>query len=117
VQRIRFASALVLIFNVCGVSAWGADAPGQAPCPKVGYITDRLVPNAQVAEAIYRAVAIGQYRGIFRQYPIVTVEDAKDHWNVWQTSEKPDLGTFGGGQLSMSIDKCSGAISQAHYNR
>jgi hypothetical protein len=83
------------------------------------------VSTKDAAKAIY--LAVGQAQGIprFKDYPIILVEDGGDHWSVWQESGKPPpklkagqvIVQAGGGQLSMDIDKCTGAISNAVRNR
>jgi len=60
-----------------------------------------------------------------KPYPIVLARDAGDHWEVTQTAKAPSTTyasgtmttTFDGGQLSMNIDKCSGAVSKAYFSR
>lgn len=101
-----------------------ADA-GSVACRNSGYISSQLVPNAHVAESIYRAVARNLYPRVFQKYPIVVVTDEGDHWSIYQTNDAPPpkappgtvIVTAGGGQLDMDIDKCTGAISHAVFNR
>lgn len=104
-------------------AAAGSDLPSQ--CSAGGYIADRMVPTKEVAESIYRAVGQALSPWNFKRYPIVVIEDHGDHWEVSQTDGKPaqtvrgDTITEarGGGQLDMNIDKCTGAISHAAFNR
>ena len=90
-------------------------------CPNDGYISDRLVPTADIAKEIYIAVVRGLSPGLLKRFPIVTAEDEGDHWAMSQTDNAPVpkpspntvIVTAGGGQLNMDIDKCTGAISHA----
>jgi hypothetical protein len=116
---------IIFAFFVVGAVSGIAHADDMVPCPNGRYIPDRMVPNKQVAEAIYRAVGQNLVPANFNEYPIVVVEDAGDHWSVSQTSgkpvPKPIPGTVvvsaGGGQLNMDIDKCTAAISHAALNK
>jgi hypothetical protein len=115
-------AVLALSFFTC---AHAAEEDRQPMCPNDGYIPDRLVPNAHVAEAIYRAVAEVIVPWNFKKYPTVTVNDGDDHWEVSQTNNDPPpkpvpntvIVTTGGGQLYMDINKCTGAISHAALAR
>ncbi|MBI3677366.1 MAG: hypothetical protein HY243_12205 [Proteobacteria bacterium] len=83
------------------------------------------MPNKQVAEAIYRAIGHAFAPEKFEEYPLVIVEDEGDHWSVGQVSGQPPphpspgtvIVSAGGGQLVMDINKCTGAISNAGFNR
>jgi len=105
--------------------AAGAKAEDTPRCRSDGYISDRLVPTPEVAKAIYKAVALGLSPSVFKEYPIIVVEDEGDHWVVSQTNNEPPpvakpnevIVTTGGGQLGMYIDKCSGAVSHAAFAR
>jgi hypothetical protein len=99
-----------------------SDAPqaGQDCARYSGFIAGPFVPTADVAKAIYAVVADGISPSILQRYPIIVVEDENDHWSVSQRelgSDRPGMVRFGGGQLYMNIDKCTGAISKAAYNR
>jgi hypothetical protein len=95
-----------------------------------------FAPNKDVAEAIFRAYAAAVWPDLLKKYPIVTVEDAGGHWTVTQSRTEKihpieqehvtvvgrDGRTYGvtankidadGGQLSLEIDKCTAAISNA----
>ena len=101
------------------------------PAPKTvcskqpGFIGGPFVPTARAARRIYLAVVQEIAPDKLKQYPNVTVEDAGDHWYVSQTRHHRPVRLpsntvsvdAGGGQLYMQIDKCSGAISGAAYNR
>ncbi|HKQ45162.1 MAG TPA: hypothetical protein VJS47_07195 [Rhizomicrobium sp.] len=96
-----------------------------APCPGRGLGSQYVVPNAQVAETIYRAIASALVPSNLKKFPIIVAEDQGDHWKVSQTDNAPPpkpepntvIVTAGGGQLYMTIDKCSGAVSDAALNR
>lgn len=98
--------------------------PNSAPGP--------YVPDRKTAEAIYRAIAANAAFDLLKKYPVIIVEDHGMFWRVGQkrTKEPPeppqkeDPNSFpsvvinaGGGQMSMSIDKCNGAISNLWLNR
>ena len=95
-----------------------------------------FAPTKDVAEAIFRAYAAAAWPDLLKKYTIVDVDDAGGHWTVTQSrAEKihpieqehvtvvgPDGRTYGvtankvdadGGQLSLEIDKCTAAISNA----
>ena len=103
--------------------ASAADSSFQQSCPPPWKTP--LVPTKATAKAIYLAVGRGQQIPMFKDYPIVMVEDKGDHWSVWQERGKPPptpkanevIVSAGGGQLSMDIDKCTGAISNVGMNR
>jgi len=90
-----------------------------------GFIGGPFVPTARAARLIYLAVADEIAPGLLKQYPIVIAQDRGDHWDVSQTRHEPPyrprpgevVVSAGGGQLYMQIDKCSGAISGAAFNR
>jgi hypothetical protein len=90
-------------------------------CPKsAGYIPGPFVPDAGTARAIYLAVEMrtAPQRDVNR-FPRVVVTDKGDHWAVFRM-EKPSKQagrTFGGGQLELEIDKCTGAISHAAFSK
>ena len=101
-------------------------APALANCEKSpGFIGGPFVPDAKTAEEIYRAVAKSVAPGALERYPLVVVSDDGSHWSVGQTRHdtpvqlKPGevMINAGGGQLSMKIEKCSGSISSAYFNR
>jgi len=110
----------------CGIASGSRAADAHdPPCPNEGYISARLVPNAHAAESIYRTVARALSPKAFQKYPIVVVTDEGDHWGVYQKNNDPPpkpipgavVVTAGGGELGMDIDKCTGAISHAAFNR
>jgi hypothetical protein len=108
--------------------AQAADGMEQPLCPvEQGYSVMPIVHSARIAKGIYRAVLLGIGGGarLLKQYPIVMVTDAGDYWEVWQTNNDPPpkpsrdsvTVTAGGGQFSMEINKCTGAISHFVGNR
>lgn len=115
------AVALMLIVSH-SKAADDADAP---LCPNDGYISHRLVPTARVAKEIYRAVAHSLSSGVLKRYPVIIAKDEGDHWGMSQTDNVPPpksppntvIVSVGGGQLNLDIDKCTGAISHAAFNR
>ena len=122
-RRNRVIVALGLL--LASVIVQPAIASDQPPCPNDGYIPYQMVPNKQVAEAIYRAVGEAMFPGLFKKYPIVIVEDRGHHWYVSQADDRPPpepspgtvIVSAGGGQLYMEIDKCTAAISDAALNK
>ncbi len=101
-------------------------------CPKIeGMIPGPYVPSADAAIKIYKAVAEAKFPGLFEKYPTLAVDDLGQRWSVpgmrmvkkdpQPTEQNPSkqeiVVTAGGGQLSMEIDKCNGAITNAHLNR
>jgi hypothetical protein len=121
--RYIFWTAIAVAAGFAGTSH--AAVSGSVPCPNGGHISSQLVPNAHVAESIYRAVARNLYPRVFQKYPVVVVTDEGGYWSVYQTDNAPPakappgtvIVTAGGGQLDMDIDKCTGAISHAAFNR
>ena len=124
-QKIRSVAAFVAALMALVGPGLAAAVPDEPRCSNDGYISDKLVPTARIAKEIYRAVARGMSPNVFKRYPIVTVSDEGDHWSVSQKNNDPPpktppgtiVVTMGGGQLYMDIDKCSGAISHAAFNR
>jgi hypothetical protein len=101
-----------------------AQPPAQVSCPPPW--TTPWVPNEVVAKQIYLSVGKARFPRMAKKFPVVTVRDGGDHWVVSQGSGKPAVVevkpgevvvTSGGGQLSMNIDKCTGTILGAVFNR
>lgn len=113
------ATAILTMSAVCPAAA----APMHVACPPPW--TEPWVRDEMAAKQVYLAVAKTRFPAKFRQYPVVTVSDGGDHWDVSQESGEPPpkpkggeiIVSAGGGQLYMSIDKCTGAISNAALNR
>ena len=116
-----------MTFILLAMAALLSAAPiPEAPAPRCthtdGLIDGPFVPNAAIATAIYRAVRPGIGGGPKPDLPEVEVIDAGEHWEVMENhkrapSSDPMVVTWGGGQLYLRIDKCTGAISNAAYNR
>jgi hypothetical protein len=94
--------------------------PGPSPvCRHQDGLIDRpVVPTAEVARGIFTAVAKPlQSEKVASQY-ILYISDAGTAWAVMQgLPDRPGMITMGGGGLTMRIDKCTGAISEMHYQR
>jgi hypothetical protein len=116
-----------MTFILLAMAAFSLAAPiPEAPAPRCthtdGLIDGPFVPNAAIATAIYRAVRPGIGEGPKPELPEVEVFDAGGHWEVMENRKRappsdPMEMTYGGGQLYLRIDKCTGAISDAAYNR
>lgn len=110
------ATAILTALAVGSVAA----APMHVACPPPW--TEPWVRDEMAAKQVYLAVAKRRFPSKFRQ---LTVSDGGDHWDVFQESGKPQpkpkageiIVSAGGGQLYMSIDKCTGAISNAALSR
>ena len=81
-----------------------------------GFIGGPFVPTEDMAREIYRVMANRFASFNMEEYPVIAIEDKGDHWWATQRAVKP-AGGYGGGQLYMNIDKRTGAISRAAYNR
>ena len=110
----------------CALVVFGGAHAADVPlCRGTDYINAQFVPTADIAKAIYKAIGRGLSPNFLKRYPIVVVEDGGDHWSVSQTDNRPPpkagpnevIVTAGGGELHMDIDKCSGAVSNAAFNR
>ena len=114
--------ALSVVFMISGGAGRAAEP---VLCRNTDFINAQFVPTADVAKKIYIAVGQGLYPNLLKEYPIVGAEDEGDHWALWQSNDDPMpkagpnevIVRAGGGQLFMNIDKCSGAVSNAHFNR
>ena len=125
----RRLARMIVAFAILTLGMTGASGAESSPaglvCPKSDGFSGPFVPTTQVAEAIYRAVANEILPVALNRYPIITVDDEGDHWSISQTRNEPKrepspnsvIITAGGGQLHMSIDKCTGAISNVALNR
>jgi hypothetical protein len=124
---MRMITCFLMIAALAYNSAHAQNAALKAiQCPKPdGFLAGPFVANKIVAEAIYRAVITSFAPEKLRHYPIVDAEDEGDHWSVSQRASEPKqqlrkgdiIVSAGGGQLYMNIDKCTGAISGAAFNR
>jgi len=125
-----------MLATVLMASGAEADPAKSAPvCPKEdGRIAGPYVPTKEAAAKIYLTVGQAMFPKLFPQlrkkYPIVGVDDEGDKWSVGQSSPPPKnpqytdkhgnqfiVITAGGGMLNMSIDKCTGAISEMSFAR
>jgi hypothetical protein len=96
-------------------------ASGPAPVCRHqdGVIDGPVVPTAEVAQGIFNAIAKPlQSEQVASRY-VLTVFDDGAAWGINQVLPAPTDGSviFGGGGLTMRIDKCTGAISEMHYLR
>ena len=107
---------LLLVLQIVTVTP---TASGPAPvCQhRDGMIDGPVVPTAEVARGIFTAVA-KQSEQVAGRY-VLTIVDAGAAWGAYQVLPAPTDGSviFGGGGLTMRIDKCTGAISEMHYMR
>jgi hypothetical protein len=86
-------------------------------CPKTaGFIGGPFVPTEDVAREIYRIMVGAIAPRSIEEYPLIVIKDQGDSWWASQERLQPTDG-FGGGQLYMYIDKCTGAISRAAFNK
>lgn len=94
-----------------------------------GFLGGPLVANAETAQGVFEAVALGLRGPAFMAKYTIHVKEEATAWGVYQslhpepdgckgsTSENCITVTSGGGGLSMRINKCTGAISHVHYQR
>ena len=86
-------------------------------CPKAaGFIGGPFVPTEDVAREIYKIMVDTIAPGSTEEFPLIIIRDEGDHWFASQDRPLP-TDDYGGGQLYMRIDKCTGAISRAAFNR
>ena len=126
-QRTNAYSAIwVVLLALNSVEAGAAESSPTHGCHKEdGFIGGPFVSTSRAAREIYVAIAKDIAPKKLKEYPIVTVMDGGDHWELSQTRHyqktDPPPGTVivsaGGGQLYMHIDKCTGAVSNAAFNR
>ena len=103
----------------------GVRAAEPVLCHNTNFINTQLVPTAAVAKDIYVAILRHLRPDLLKQYPIAVANDEGDHWSLGQTNNDPPpipgpdevIVSAGGGQLLLDIDKCTGAISGAGFNR
>jgi hypothetical protein len=83
-----------------------------------------IVTSAETAKSIFLAVEGDLFPAANKiEYPEVVAEDEGAHWSVFRhrpAQPMPDgslLVTRGGGQLSLSINKCDAKISQVWLSR
>jgi hypothetical protein len=119
--RSTFGNFL-LLSAVLASSAMAQDEKLQ--CTKGGFGSHYLVPSAEAAKGIYRAVAQALVPQNWKIFPIIVVDDAGDHWEVSQDTGKPPPKPKPGfeiiqqrGHLNLFIDKCTGEITYASLIR
>ena len=123
-----FLLSSALLFPISKSSAARDETPIR--CERGGLGGNPLVPDAATAKAIFVAVARAVWPDNLRTFPVVVAEDKGDHWEVGDerrkkpvrlncASDSPQsiIVMAGGGMLSMNIDKCTGAISDAQGNK
>ena len=106
---------IVAVFVMLATPADGAPLA----CPKEpGFIGGPLVPTADAAKGIFAVVSQAILPGQPRDKYVLVATDNGTTWSVSQGLRPPnDKNTFGGGGLTMQIDKCTGAISEVHAIR
>ncbi len=83
-----------------------------------------LVARSETARAIFLAVERDYAPWGPKRFPTLDIEDEGDAWRVGRSNPLPKQRNGstitvrgGGGQLSMRIAKCDGAISEAYFAR
>jgi len=108
-------AALALLLGNAGT------APAAVPiCPHhPGFIDGPVVPTADAAKAIFSIVSSAIAPGRRKDTYVLMAADDGETWMLTEALPPPPEGTtrYGGGGLTMRIDKCSGAISAMHYLR
>ncbi|GAA0552419.1 hypothetical protein GCM10008941_35490 [Rhizomicrobium palustre] len=122
--QIRDAATLILALWAAPSVALAADeTPPQ--CPGDGLAREPFVQSEATAKEIFLAIARARAAHNMKKYPVIQAKDEGDHWEVRQASKNPSpifahgvVTTIqGGGQFALHIDKCSGAISNAHFEK
>jgi hypothetical protein len=116
---IALAAPLVL-GNLPARAAITLPTPAPVVCNNQGYARNRrIVPTAEAARTIFLAVETAIFPGADKTgHPDVEVDEEPEFWIVFRT-RTPAPGTIerGGGQLSLRIAKCDGAISDVYLSR
>lgn len=115
------------------VLAAGAGHGVSITCEKAdGMIRGPYVANETAARGIFKTIAAAIEPRALRNkgYPIVVVVDDGKSWAVYEqqrgagtkvtplpNGRERVIVTAGGGGLILEIDKCTGAITQAYYDR
>ncbi len=124
------ARQLMMGFTAFLISASGAVAE-PIYCPKVaGLIAGPYVPTATTARRIFLAIRDAVAAPIHKtKYDLIHIEDSGKTWTVYETRKADEpvyeihgkTETFkvtgGGGGLGLEIDKCTGIITNAAYQR
>jgi hypothetical protein len=129
-NRFSTVAASFLFFSISTIAH--SETPSLTPvtCPKPEeQIGGPFISTPRAARAVYLAIERDIAPFNLKRYPIVTVRDVGDHWEMSQTrhypparhysSDRPETVsvTAGGGMLDLDIDKCTGAISNAQFDR
>jgi hypothetical protein len=127
----RSAVAVSCLFFSISTAAH-SETPSLTPatCPKPDeHIGGPFISTPRAARAVYLAIERDIAPFNLKRYPIVTVHDVGDHWEMSQTRRFPPIRHYssgrletvsvmaGGGMLDLDIDKCTGAISNAQFDR
>jgi hypothetical protein len=96
-------------------------SPAQPPScgHRWGQPAKPLVASGKTAEDIFRAVEREFFlRADKVRYPVVAATDEGKWWSVSRGSDpERESVSVGGGQLSMRIDKCTGAMSHVFLTK
>jgi hypothetical protein len=118
-----FAGVASLILMIAPHSIAAKELPLRCP-PRWGQSGKPLVVTPEAAKSIFLAVERDFFpKADTGQYPDVAATDDGKWWSVarYRLPEKLPNGavveTFGGGQLSMRIDKCDGRIWHVYFTR
>lgn len=113
---------LTIAFAALAGSALAAEPP--ACPPRSGKPGAPLVSRPETARAIFLAVEADVFPQADRAgFPAVDVNDDGKHWTVyrWRPPQPLPNGemrlTAGGGQLSLTVDKCTGEVADLRWQR
>ena len=83
-----------------------------APCPRPA-VADDAASARRIAERTIAALPPRRRRYVLR------IERIGFGYTAWRAYETPEImtGTRGGGGVAMDIDRCTGAVSNLHYQR
>jgi hypothetical protein len=120
VVKLTIGTSCLLLATIGGVNA-------EPDCPLP------LVAKKSVALGIFNSIAQGLETPAKRRKYTIRISDKGDSWSIYEELKNGDYFrtyknakgeemeslqvTAGGGGLGMSIDKCSGAISEAAFQR
>ena len=111
----NFAAVAVLAIVPSVAMGALAEEPVGKCVKEPGHIPGPFVPDANTARAIFLVVEKAVvFLADAAHFPVVKVQDEGDSWEVFRTRESDE---FGGGQLQLKIEKCTGRISQASLSR
>jgi len=125
--------AVLVTTAAIGMMASATSANPEASAPQVQVCPNRdsgdpgqfLVASERAAREIFVAVERDYYPDADKKnFPLVRVRAEGGHWEVYRTRLKPQSSKDdrviiypAGHQLSMEIDKCTGAISGVYFMR